>query len=264
MNLYLAGTVNEFEKLLAKKKYIVFFIIEIAICVLLLLIETALNRVSGGIIEFGAADMSLVMLTFFIQIYIPLIIFMASCDIFSSEIQDGTVKAVLMRPISRLKIFLSKITAVMLLAVGFLASLFLVTVFLEALFSGGKYNGTLEDYTYRVLQELAGGEVRLAMGPAQRTVVNGIPAAYTIARANSSSGAIDVSVFAYQWAPDTVYHFVTLTRGGMGIGPFVPMVQSIRRVTPAEAAAIRPRAPGSGRGAAWHGAPTRPRARGTA
>jgi predicted Zn-dependent protease len=111
----------------------------------------------------------------------------------------------------------------------------------KALFGGGRYNGNLEDYTYRVLQELAGGEVRLAMGPAQRTVVNGLPAAYTIARANSSSGAIDVSVFAYQWAPDTVYHFVTLTRGGMGIGPFVPMVQSIRRITPAEAAAIRPR-----------------------
>ena len=111
----------------------------------------------------------------------------------------------------------------------------------KALFSGGRYNGSLEDYTYRVLQELAGGEVRLAMGPTQRTVVNGIPAAYTVARANSSSGAVDVSVFAYQWAPNTVYHFVTLTRAGMGIGPFVPMVQSIRRVTPAEAAAIRPR-----------------------
>ena len=111
----------------------------------------------------------------------------------------------------------------------------------KALFSGGRYNGSLEDYTYRVLQELAGGEVRLAVGPTQRTVVNGIPAAYTTARANSSSGSIDVSVFAYQWAPGTVYHFVTLTRGGMGIGPFVPMVQSIRRITPAEAAAIRPR-----------------------
>jgi predicted Zn-dependent protease len=95
--------------------------------------------------------------------------------------------------------------------------------------------------TAGVLQELAGGEVRLAVGPTQRTVVNGIPAAYTTARANSSSGSIDVSVFAYQWAPGTVYHFVTLTRGGMRIGPFVPMVQSIRRITPAEAAAIRPR-----------------------
>lgn len=111
----------------------------------------------------------------------------------------------------------------------------------KALFSGGRYSGRLEDYTYRVLQELAGREVRLAMGPTQRTVVNGIPAAFTVARANTSSGTIDVSVFAYQWAPDTVYHFVLLTRGGYGIGPFVPMVQSIRRVTPAEAAAIRPR-----------------------
>ena len=111
----------------------------------------------------------------------------------------------------------------------------------KALFSGGRYSGTLENYTYRVLQGLSGGQVRLAIGPTQRTTVNGIPAAFTMARAGTSSGTVDVSVFAYQWAPDTVYHFVMLTRGGMGISPFVPMVQSIRRVTPREAAAIRPR-----------------------
>ena len=111
----------------------------------------------------------------------------------------------------------------------------------KALFSGGRYSGTLENYTYRVLQGLSGGQVRLAIGPTQRTTVNGIPAAFTMARAGTSSGTVDVSVFAYQWAPDTVYHFVMLTRGGMGISPFVPMVQSIRWVTPAEAAAIRPR-----------------------
>jgi len=81
----------------------------------------------------------------------------------------------------------------------------------------------------------------LQMGPTQRTMINGIPAAYNVSRANTSSGPVDVSVFAYQWAPDTVYHFVMLSRGGQGIGPFVPMVQSIRRISPAEAAAIRPR-----------------------
>ncbi len=32
-----------------------------------------------------------------------------------------------------------------------------------------------------------------------------------------------------------------LTPGGSGIGPFAPMVNSFRRITPAEAAAIRPR-----------------------
>lgn len=111
----------------------------------------------------------------------------------------------------------------------------------KAQFSGGRYNGSLENYINLVLRELAGGQVRLAVPPAQRTMINGIPAAYTTARANTSSGAIDVSVFAYQWSPNTVYHFVMLTRGGAGVGQFVPMVESIRRISPAEANTIRPR-----------------------
>ena len=111
----------------------------------------------------------------------------------------------------------------------------------KALFSGGRYDGGLENYINLVLRQLAGGEVRMAVPPPQRTMINGIPAAYTTARANTSSGAVDVSVFAYQWSPNTVYHFVMLTRGGAGVGPFVPMVESIRRISQAEANAIRPR-----------------------
>ena len=38
-----------------------------------------------------------------------------------------------------------------------------------------------------------------------------------------------------------MYHFVMLTRGGAGVGQFVPMVESIRRISQAEANAIRPR-----------------------
>ena len=74
-----------------------------------------------------------------------------------------------------------------------------------------------------------------------RTVINGIPAAFTVTRANTSSGVVDVSVVAYQWDRDSVYHFVMLTRGGAGVGPFTPMVNSIRRISSAEAAAIRPK-----------------------
>lgn len=111
----------------------------------------------------------------------------------------------------------------------------------QAQFSGGRFSGSLEDYIYRVLQALGGGRVQLAVPPPQRTMINGIPAAFTTARANTSSGAVDVSVFAYQWDQNTIYHFAMLTRGGAGIGPFVPMVQSIRRTTAAEAAAVRPR-----------------------
>ena len=93
-------------------------------------------------------------------------------------------------------------------------------------------------YAFRQLTE---GQTQLAIPQPQRTSVNGMPAAYTTARAQTSSGMVDASVFAYQWAPDRVYYFVMLTPGGYGIQPFAPMINSIRRITPQEAAAIRPR-----------------------
>ena len=34
---------------------------------------------------------------------------------------------------------------------------------------------------------------------------------------------------------------MVLTPGGYGLGPFIPMINSLRRITPQEAAAIRPR-----------------------
>jgi predicted Zn-dependent protease len=112
----------------------------------------------------------------------------------------------------------------------------------QAQFSGGRYSGSIESYIGQVIQQLAGGgQQQMMIPPPQRTSVNGLPAAYTTTRVNSRSGVVDVSVFAYQWDPNTIYHFVMLTRGGTGIGPFVPMVQSIRRISAGEAAAIRPR-----------------------
>ncbi|HUG46024.1 MAG TPA: M48 family metalloprotease [Sphingomicrobium sp.] len=110
----------------------------------------------------------------------------------------------------------------------------------KAQFGGGRTNGTLENYVYTALQELAGNR-RLAVPPPRRTTVNGIPAAYTITRTRTGSGMVDVGIIAYQWAPGTIYHFVMLTSPGSGFGPFGPMVGSIRKISPTEAATIRPR-----------------------
>src|SRR5690606_19829807 len=68
-----------------------------------------------------------------------------------------------------------------------------------------------------------------------------LPAMYSTGRANTRSGSVDVSVMAYRWAPNRAYHFVMLTRAGAGIGPFTSMVNSLRRISAQEAAAIRPR-----------------------
>jgi predicted Zn-dependent protease len=110
----------------------------------------------------------------------------------------------------------------------------------QAQFSGGRYTGDLQTYIYRVIQGVAGNS-QVAAAPPQRTTINGIPAAYTTGRARTSSGYVDVSVMAYQWDRDTVYHFVTLTQGGAGLAPFSGMVNSLRRITASEANAIRPR-----------------------
>jgi predicted Zn-dependent protease len=111
----------------------------------------------------------------------------------------------------------------------------------KAQFSTGPFNGDLASYISQVVYELTGGRTQVPMAPPRETMINGIPAMYSIGRANTSSGAVDVSVMAYRWAPNRAYHFVMLTRAGVGIGPFTPMVDSLRRITPQEAAAIRPR-----------------------
>jgi predicted Zn-dependent protease len=112
----------------------------------------------------------------------------------------------------------------------------------QAQFSTAQFNGDLDSYIAAAFQSIAGQQSgRLQIPQPRRTTVNGIPAAYTTARASTQQGQVDVSVFAYQWDSNTAYHFATITRGGSGIGPFSSMVGSLRRLTAREAAAIRPR-----------------------
>jgi predicted Zn-dependent protease len=111
----------------------------------------------------------------------------------------------------------------------------------QAQFSTARFNDDLPTYISQVVYQLTRGRVQVPMSPPRQTAINGIPAMYSIGRANTSSGALDVSVMAYRWAPNRAYHFVMLTRAGAGIGPFATMVDSLRRISPQEAAAIRPR-----------------------
>ena len=111
----------------------------------------------------------------------------------------------------------------------------------KAQFSGGSYGGSLESYIGQVITQLTGGRQQVAMAPPRQTNINGLPAMFTTGRANTSSGGVDISVVAYRWDRDTVYHFVMLTQAGAGIGQFSSMVDSFRRLTEQEAAAIRPR-----------------------
>jgi len=111
----------------------------------------------------------------------------------------------------------------------------------EAEFSGGRYRGSLDNFIAAVLQQLGGDNQRIAIPRPRHTVINGMAAAFTSVPAATDSGAVDVSVAAYQWGPDRVYYFATMTAPGTGLGPFASMVNSLRKLTPADAAEIRPR-----------------------
>jgi predicted Zn-dependent protease len=93
-------------------------------------------------------------------------------------------------------------------------------------------------FAYRLLTR---GQARITYPPPQRVVINGMQAALTTAQVDTDSGLMDVSVVAYQWDAQRVFYFAMLTPAGYGVTPFVPMINSLRRITPAEAAAIRPR-----------------------
>ncbi|MBB5686970.1 M48 family metalloprotease [Sphingobium boeckii] len=111
----------------------------------------------------------------------------------------------------------------------------------QAQFAGGPMQGgTLAAHVDSVFRGLAGKNAAINYGQIQRTRINGMDAAYASAQAKANSGQVQVTVFAYQLDGNTAYHFLTLTPVGSANG-FDGMFQSFRRMTTAEAAAVRPR-----------------------
>ena len=109
----------------------------------------------------------------------------------------------------------------------------------QAQFTTGAYNGDMNAYIAAAFKAVA-GNTAISPGAIQRTTVGGIPASYSTARVNSQSGQVDVTVFAYEFSRSSAFHFVTLTKAGGG-SVFTPMFNSVRRLSAAEAAAIKPR-----------------------
>lgn len=108
-------------------------------------------------------------------------------------------------------------------------------------FTGGKISGDLDAYVREAFGTLTeANQPKIDPGTIQHTTVNGIPAAYATASVNSGDGQVDVTVFAYQFAADSAYHFVTIAPTG-GTNVFSPMFGSMRRITVAEAVAVKPR-----------------------
>ncbi|WP_394727164.1 M48 family metalloprotease [Altererythrobacter sp. GH1-8] len=102
------------------------------------------------------------------------------------------------------------------------------------------YSGDLARYVREQFTALGGEQQQLAPSELQRTTVNGLSAAYGTARVNNGNSQVDVVIFAYEFAPDRAYHFVTISPAGSA-GTFSAMFNSMRRVSASEAANVIPR-----------------------
>ena len=107
-------------------------------------------------------------------------------------------------------------------------------------FATGAYNGNMTTYIASAFKALSGDGQDISYGDIQRTIVNGLPAAYAIGRVNSSSGQVDVTIFAYEFSKNSAFHFATLAPAGKA-SVFSTMYESIKRLTASEVAAIKPR-----------------------
>lgn len=141
MKQFLANYKNELAKLLSRKKYFVFMAIAAAICFMGILVSKMISMITRGTLTIALNGVSMDMLRFFSEIFVPLMIMMAICDIMATEIHDLTIKAVLMRPITRAKILLSKACAAFSVGMAFFVVVFVVSTLVELLFGSASTVG---------------------------------------------------------------------------------------------------------------------------
>jgi len=139
MKSFVAAYLNETDKLIRRKKYIAFLIIGVIICVL----WAVLAGVASGLLgQHGGLFVVLTptpmgVLPFFLQILLPLLIFMGVTDLITTEGAEHTMKAMICRPVERWKLYNAKLAAVMTYITVYLACVFIVSTALHQVLGRG-------------------------------------------------------------------------------------------------------------------------------
>lgn len=134
--MYIASLKNELEKLISRKKYIVFLILDAISCLLLAVGQLVAEIVADG--QFDTTilfdDMLISGISPYLMVFIPLMALLATADLFSGEFHDLSIRMVLLRPVERWKLFCAKITAVFGLCVAFIVAHLIFLILVKLIF----------------------------------------------------------------------------------------------------------------------------------
>ena len=130
MNAIRIGIINENTKLFKRSKYKI-----LLICIgILSIVLGVISNYSGGLINVSLSNLPLNILSILTTVLIPLVVFMAVADLFAAEQENGTIKAVITRPISRNEILISKMIAILIYVISILIVAFIIGLFMGILF----------------------------------------------------------------------------------------------------------------------------------
>ncbi len=136
MSRVAANFKNELSKLLSRKKYFVFLVIELIICFGAVCMKLLSSHISDGVFDLSNISTSMSLMSLFLEAIIPFISIMAACELFSGEFHDKTIRASLSRPTDRYKIFLGKTGAVFALAAVNMAAVLAASSAADLIVSG--------------------------------------------------------------------------------------------------------------------------------
>jgi len=123
MNAIRTGIINENIKLFKRSKYKI-----LLICIGILSMALGIiSNFTGGLINVSLSNLPLNILSILTNVLIPLVIFMAVADLFAAEQENGTIKAIITRPISRNEILVSKMISILIYVISILVITFIVS-----------------------------------------------------------------------------------------------------------------------------------------
>ena len=112
-------------------------------------------------------------------------------------------------------------------------------------FAGGPMPpGGVEAYAVRLMEQAIGDPRGAAVRPGnlQRAIIGGVPAAVLPVSIQTSEGAADVVIAAYDAGGGDAYHFITVAPPAAAVrGALSELFNSFRLLSPAQAAQLRPR-----------------------
>lgn len=187
-NLYI-NILNENQKMLLKKKNMAILVVSALIPALIaVLISTVQNQ--AGVFVFRFSDYPIFMLGLFTNILLPLFVFMWTADTFAGEVGENTLKIVLVRPITRYKVYISKISAV-----GVFILITLMVAFISSMLAGF---GLGEAASVTVGGLLHGLLIYIVAAVPMLAIA--VAAAFIAQFFKGSSGALMTSIFLYLFA----------------------------------------------------------------